>query len=130
MSYAKKERTLGELFSDLSSEMQTLLRQELLLARNEMTGKMARGANDLRSIALGGAVLYSGVLAIFAAAIALLAMAMPVWVAALAVGALASGAGYYMVKKGLGDIRRIDVTPRETVSTLKEEKKWLKDKAA
>ena len=52
MSYAKKEehereKTLNELMTDLSVEVRDLFRQEMLLAKNEMSAKISRGVNDM-----------------------------------------------------------------------------------
>ena len=117
MSYAKKEehereKTLNELMTDLSVEVRDLFRQEMLLAKNEMSAKISRGVNDMKSaaivIALGNAVSY--------------------WLSALIVGVVALVIGYYMVKKGLADMRKIDITPQQTISSFREDEKWLKRK--
>lgn len=129
MSYVRKEeKSFGELFSDLSYEMQSLIRAEFQLAKNEMTGKVARGVKDSRSVAIGGAVLYAGLLAIVAAGIFLLGIVIPLWLSALIIGVVVSGIGYFMVRSGVTDMKRLDLTPNETISSLKEDKKWLKEK--
>lgn len=129
MSYVRKEeKSFGDLFSDLSYEMQSLIRAEFQLAKNEMTGKVARGVKDSRSVAIGGAVLYAGLLAIVAAGIFLLGIVIPLWLSALIIGVVVSGIGYFMVRSGVTDMKRLDLTPNETISSLKEDKKWLKEK--
>lgn len=133
MSYVRKEerereRTFNELLTDLSWEVRDLLRQEMLLAKNEMTAKLTRAAGDMKSAAMGAAVLHAGFFAIVAAAVLLLGNVVSYWLSALIVGAAACAAGYYMFKKGLRDMRKIDITPHETISTLREDEKWLKEK--
>jgi hypothetical protein len=133
MSYVRKEerereRTFNELLTDLSWEVRDLLRQEMLLAKNEMTAKLTRAAGDMKSAAIGGAVLHAGFFAIVAAVVLLLGNVVSYWLSALIVGAAACFIGYYMVKKGVRDMRKIDIMPAETISTLREDEKWLKEK--
>lgn len=124
--HLKEEKSLGQLFSDLNRELQRLIRDEITLFKSEMSHKITRGAKDVSFLAVGAAVLYAGFLAVVAAAVFLLANAMPLWVSALIVGAIVLGTGYFLVQKGLKDLKRTDFTPRETISTLKGDKEWLK----
>lgn len=133
MSYVKKEereheKSLNELLSDLSNEVRDLFRQEMLLAKNEMSAKFGRAAKDMRSAAVGGAILHAGLFAVLAAIIIVLGNAVSYWVSALVVGVIASAVGYFMIKKGLRDMRKMDITPRETISSFREDEKWLKRK--
>ncbi|OGW37932.1 MAG: hypothetical protein A2010_13180 [Nitrospirae bacterium GWD2_57_9] len=126
MNHVKDEKSLGSLFSDLTSEMQRLVRDEITLLKSEMSHKITRGAKDLSFLAIGAAVLYAGLLAVVAAAVFLLALAIPIWISALIVGAIVLGIGYFLIKKGMADLKQTDFTPRETISTLKGDKEWLK----
>lgn len=128
--HVKDERPLGELFSDLSQETQRLVRDELALFKIEMSQKLSRVGKDVAFLAIGGAVLYAGLLTVVAAVVFLLGSAIPMWVSALIVGAIVLGSGYYLVQKGLTELKRTDFAPRETISTLKGDKEWLKKKAA
>ena len=47
--------------------------------------------------------------------------------AALVVGLVVAGVGYFLVQKGLTDLKRTDLAPRQTVETLKEDAQWAKD---
>ncbi|MBE7414207.1 MAG: phage holin family protein [Deltaproteobacteria bacterium] len=130
MAYVRKdERTLGELFSDLSDQIQDMVRKEFLLARNEMASKVSRGAEDARSAAIGGVLMHTGALAVAAAVILLLGLIIPLWLSALLVGLGAAWFGYGLAQKGISDLKRIDITPHQTVSTLKENRQWLRRKA-
>jgi hypothetical protein len=124
--HVKEEKSLGSLFSDLNREIQRLIRDELTLFKSEMSLKIARGAKDVSFLAVGGAVLYAGFLAVVAAAVFLLAHAVPIWISALIVGVIVLGIGYFLVQKGLKDLKQTDFSPRETISTLKGDKEWLK----
>lgn len=126
MNHVKDEKSLGSLFSDLSREIQRLVRDEITLLKSEMTHKINRGVRDFSFLAVGAAVLYAGLLTIIAMAVFLLAAALPLWVSALIVGVIVLGTGYYLVRRGLTDLKNTDFTPRETLSTLKGDKEWLK----
>ena len=127
MQQAKDERSLGQLFSELAQEMGTLVRQEISLATTEMGHKAARVGRQIGLVALGGAVAYAGFLAIVAAAVLLLAQLMPLWIAALLVGLVVAGIGYVLVQGSLAALRSLDLTPRQTVRTLKEDVEWAKE---
>jgi hypothetical protein len=123
----RDDRSLGELFSELSQETTTLIRQEVNLAKTEMSQKASRVGKHIGVLAAGGAVAYAGLLAIIAGVIALLGLAIPLWLSALLVGLVVAGAGYFLVRRGLDALKQEDLAPRETIQTLKEDKEWAKD---
>src|SRR5215210_7015439 len=89
------QRSLGELFAELSRETSTLVRGEVALAKTELTQKAARVGRDAAIVAVGGALAHAGLLAIVAAIVLLLAAAgLAPWLAAFIVGLGVAGAGY------------------------------------
>ena len=125
---AKTERSVGELLGDLMHETTTLVRQEITLAKNEMTQKASQAGRQVASLAIGGAVAYAGLLAIIAAIILLLIHAnVTPWVAALLVGIVVTAIGGAMVMKGVNALKHADMAPRQTIETLKEDAQWAKD---
>ncbi len=127
MQEGRDDRSLGELFSELSQETTTLVRQEMNLAKAEMSQKASRVGKDVGFMAAGGAVAYAGLLAILAGVIALLGLIIPLWLSALLVGLVVAGVGYFLVRRGLDALKQEDLAPRETMETLKEDKEWAKD---
>jgi Flp pilus assembly protein TadB len=121
------DRSLGELFSELSQETTTLIRQEVNLAKTEMSQKASRVGKDVGFLVAGGAVAYAGLLAVIAGVIALLGLVIPLWLSALLVGLVVAVAGYFLVRRGLDALKQEDLAPRETIETLKEDKEWAKD---
>ncbi len=117
----RQDRSLGELLAELTQEITTLVRQEISLARVEMSDKVSNIGKQLGLLAVGGALAYSGVLAIVAALVILLANAgLPWWVSALIVGVAVAAAGGMIVKKGLDAIKGQDLVPRQTLESIKE----------
>jgi uncharacterized membrane protein YqjE len=119
-----ENKPLGDLFGDLASEMSNLVRQEVALARVEISQK-AKYAG-IGYLVVGGAVAYAALLAVLAAVIMLLDKVMPAWGAALLVGVVVAAIGWLLVGKAMSALQRMEVTPRETVETLKEDAAWMK----
>jgi hypothetical protein len=136
MGFATQDRSLGDLLRDLSAETGDLLRNEVELAKAEISEKAARVGTDVGAVALGGAMAFAGGLALLFAAItgltALLDTFLPlgvaVWLAPLIVGAVLVFLGYGRIKTALGDLKNISLAPRQTTRSLQENKQWLKSK--
>ena len=62
-------RPLGDLFGDLASDMSNLVRQEVALAKLEVTQKAKYLGRNVGYLVVGGAVAYAGLLAVIAAII-------------------------------------------------------------
>jgi hypothetical protein len=119
-------KPLGDLFSDLASEMSNLVRQEVALAKVEVSQKAKYVGRNVGYLVVGGAVAYAAMLAVIAAIIMLLDKVMPNWGAALLVGVLVGGVGWLLIGKALSALQQADMTPRQTVETLKEDATWMK----
>ncbi len=128
MQQNRDNRSLGELFAELSRETSTLVRQEVQLAKVEMTQTASRVGQDIGFLAVGGAVAYAGFLALIAALIlALAALGLAWWLSALLVGLVVAGIGGFLVWRGLSALQQEDLAPRQTIETLKEDKEWAKE---
>jgi len=118
----QQDRSLGELFGDLSREITTLVRQEMALARTEMSQKLSRLGKDAGFVAAGGLVAYAGLLTLIAALVIILHQAgLALWASALLVGLVVAGVGGFLVVRGLNALKQEDLTPRETLASLKED---------
>ena len=122
-----RERPIGELVKDLSSQTSTLVRQEIELARAELQqkGKLAgKGAGMLGGAAVA-AVLALG--ALTAGLVALLDTAMATWVAALIVMALWAIVALVLAKVGQKSLQKATPPAPQTVETVKEDIQWAKN---
>lgn len=124
-----EERSIGELFGELSQDMALLVRQETQLARTEMQQKLSKITTDLVALATGGIVAYLGGLALTAFVILLLIdpIGLKPWLAALIVGAVLGIVGWVMLQRGLKELKRTDPTPRRTVDSIKDDIQWAKE---
>lgn len=127
MQRQEDTRSLGELFSELANETTMLVRQEIQLARTEMTQKATRAGKDVGMIGAGGALAYAGLLALIAALIIGLGELIPLWLSALIVGLVVVGVGYLLIQRGLTALKQIDPVPQQTIQTLQEDKEWVKE---
>jgi hypothetical protein len=125
MAANSDNRSLGELFSELSRETGTLIRKELELASTEMTSKARIAGGHAAVVAAGGALAHAGMLVILAAiVIALTRVGITAWLSALIVGVVTAGVGYLLVNRGLASLRQTSMAPKQTIETLKEDAKW------
>jgi hypothetical protein len=126
----REDRSIGELFSELSQKTTTLVRQEIQLAKVEMSQKASRVGKNVGFLIIGGVVAYTGLLAVVAAGIVLLGEVIAYWLSAAIIGVVIAAVGAVLVIKGANTLRQEEPTPRETVETLQEDKEWLKDQTS
>ena len=126
----KEERSIGELFSELANETSTLIRQEVALAQVEITQKASTAGKNVGYLAVGGFVGYAGLLAIVAGVIMGLSYFIPAWLAAIIVGAIIAVVSYVLVSSALSALKNMDVKPTETVESIKEDARWLKNQVS
>lgn len=133
MQPLRDDRSLGQILRDLREETTQLLRQEVDLAKTEMSEKMSKLGTNMGSVATGGAVLFAGALVLLAALtlglIALFSQFMDrdvaMWLAPLLVGGILAGIGYSMMTKALHALKQEGIAPKRTTQSLKENKEWL-----
>jgi uncharacterized membrane protein YqjE len=122
-----RDHSIGELVKDLASETSTLVRQEIDLAKAEMTerGKrLGKGAGMLGAAALVG-LLAAGSLT--ACLIAALDLAMPTWLAALIVTVVFVAIAAVLALIGRKQIQEATPpVPEQAIDSVKEDVQWAK----
>jgi hypothetical protein len=126
MQQSREDRSLGELFSELSRQTSTLIRQEVALAKAEMKQKGSEAGKDIGMMAAGGALAYAGLLALIATVIIVLANVMAWWLSALIVGIVVVAIGGLMIQRGMSALKQSGIAPEQTIDTLKEDKEWAR----
>jgi putative superfamily III holin-X len=122
-----EERPLGELFGELANKTGVLFRQELELAKVELSENASVVGSDAATLVAGGFVAYAGFLAVLAAIVVGLATFMPLWLAALATGLVVIIVGYALIRRSLDSLKRHDLAPRQTLATIHEDAEWVKE---
>ena len=123
-----RERPIGDLVKQLAGQTSTLVRQELDLAKAEMSQKASiagKGAGLLGGAAVVG-LLAAGALTAFL--ILLLSEAMDAWLAALIVTVVMAAVAAALGLAGRNRIRAATPpVPEQTVETVKEDVEWAKN---
>ena len=124
-----EERSIGELFGELSQDLGLLVKQEARLAKTEMQQKLSKVTQDLAALVTGGIVAYLGGLALTAFLILLLIhpIGLAPWLSALIVGVVLGVIGWFMLQRGLKNLKEVDPAPRRTVESIKEDIQWAKE---
>jgi xanthine/uracil permease len=125
-------RSLGDLLTGLTTDLSTLLRQEVQLAKVETLEKIASAMQGIVSMAAGGFMLYAGFLTLLAALVTGIAswFSLPLWLSALIVGVVVALIGTGLLQAGRSALQQVNVVPEKTVETIKENVEMIKEKTA
>ncbi len=125
-SNTREARPIGDIVQDIVRDFQEVIRGEIRLARAEVTANVDRAKN---AGVMFGAAAITGLMAagaLVATCIAALALAMPVWLAALITtfffGCVAGAA----LAMGRERLRKVDALPKQTMDSLKDDVEWAK----
>ncbi len=141
--YAEHDRdhepSLTDLLKELRDESIRLFRQEVALAKTEMTDKASRTGRNVAYLAVGGSVAYAGLLILLMAAVVGLYVAFisagvshatSGWLAPLIVGAVVAAIGYGLVQKAMSTLKHESLAPERTMETMQDNKNWIKEKVS
>jgi hypothetical protein len=125
------ERPIGDLVKQLAGQTSTLVRQEIDLAKAELTQKgqtAGKGAGLIGGAAVIG-LLAAG--ALTACLILVLAEVIPDWLAALVVAIVFGAIAAVLALQGRNRIRAAGPpVPEQTVDTVKEDVEWAKTRTS
>lgn len=119
-----------KLVSDLSEQVSRLVRDELRLARLELTQKGKRAGVGAGLFGAAGMSAFFGGAALVAAVIMLLALVMPGWLAAAIVAAVLFIAAAVFGLTGKKQVKRVGPpVPSETIASVRADIDMVKEKA-
>jgi uncharacterized membrane protein YqjE len=121
-----RDNSIGDLLKQLSQDTSTLVRQEMALARAELTeqGKRAgTGAGMLGGAGVAGLLTLG---ALTATVIGVLDTAMAFWLAALIVTVVWAAITGVLALQGRNKIKEAGPPAPQTVETVKEDVRWAK----
>jgi hypothetical protein len=125
MAERADDRSIGELFAELSRETTALIRKEVELATTEMSAKARQAGVQAGVVAAGGALVHAGLLVLLAAiVIGLAQLGVAPWLSALIVAVAVMAGGYALVSQGLAKMRTTNLAPTQTMESLKETATW------
>lgn len=122
------ERPIGELLKDLSQQTTTLLKQELELAKAEISEKGKKAGAGAGLLGGAGVAGLAALGAFTAFLILVLDIFMPAWVAAGIVTILYAIPAAVLALQGRDKVKQATpLTPEQTVETVKEDVEWAKN---
>lgn len=122
------QRSLGELLSELSTDVSMLMRKEIQLARVETAQKINAALGNIVGIVVGGAIAYAGALGLVAAAIVALAQIWPLWLAAAAIGLLLVVIGAITIMSAQSSLKHMNVAPERMIESIREDAEMVREK--
>jgi uncharacterized membrane protein YqjE len=125
-------RSIGALLRDLAEGSAMLVRGEVRLARIETGAAIAGVGKGTAFVAMGAVLALLGSLSVLAGVVLLIGdQWLPAdlyWVAALIVLLISGAIAAWFAKRGMALLSPSQLAPNETVTTLKEDKEWLKQR--
>jgi hypothetical protein len=122
-----RERPLPELLKQLSEETTRLVRQELELAKAELTQKGKQAGAGAGLFGVAGAIGFLALAALTTCFILALNAVMPAWLAALLVAVVYGVVAAVLAMRGRAKVKQATPpVPEQTIETVKEDVEWAK----
>src|ERR1044071_6440856 len=122
-----RERPIGEVARELTSDLSLLGRQEIELAKAEMAEKGRTAAPGFAMFGGAGIVALCAAGALTAFLVLVLSLFLPEWAAAVLVGVSLTAVAYVLVRKGKERVSDAGKpVPEQTIETVKEDVEWTK----
>jgi len=123
------DRSLGDLFSDMTSQLSTLFRQELQLAQAEIKQEVAK-AGQAAGMLAGAAIFALGMLTLLAFSLAYLvsewtdSTPLGFFIVAVVLGIVAA----VLANIGQKRLKQVNPKPVQTIETLQEDAQTIKER--
>ena len=127
---ALHDQPVSELVKQLTEQTRTLARQEIELAKAELTEKGRKAGIGAGMFGAAGLLGFLAVATLTACFVLALATALEPWLAALLVAALYGAAAGVLALTGKRRVTEATpAVPEQTVDTVKEDVQWAKQRA-
>lgn len=123
----RADPSIGELVSQLSAQTSRLVRDEMRLAQTEFREAAKHAGLGAGLLSVAGLLAVLGLGTLVTAAVAALALVLPLWAAALVIGVVlfaAAGVAGLVSKKQL---QKTDPVPQQTVASVKQDLHEVKE---
>jgi uncharacterized membrane protein YqjE len=125
-------RSLGTLLRDLADGSAALVRGEARLAKVELSAAATGIGKGTAFVATGAVLALLGSLSLLAGIVLLIGdqwlPADQYWLGALVVLVITGAIALVLARRGMSMLAPSQLAPTETVTTLKEDKEWLKQR--
>jgi hypothetical protein len=127
----KDDRSLGTLLTQLTSDTSELVRQEIALAKAEMSEKLTQLGLAIAALVAGGLVFFGGFLVLLDAAVFGLGRVLEPYglpaLAALIVAIATMIVGIVILMIGRNNLKPANLTPSRTAQSLRRDKDLVKE---
>ncbi|MGC1480144.1 MAG: phage holin family protein [Chthoniobacterales bacterium] len=136
-SHPGRPESVPELLKELRDDATMLVRQEVALFKTETSETVSKLLRNLAYVGVGAFVALLGLIFLLQALSSLATLGLAAagleehafWVAPLMVGLLVTIIGLFLLNKGIETLKKTSLTPTQTIETLKDDKKWIQNKA-
>jgi len=121
--------SMSSLLGGIASDLQTLIRQEVALAKAEILREWDKAKTAAGAMAAGGAVLAVGGLFLCLTVAAALheGARLPWWASFLIVGGVLAITGAVLLFFGRRKAAQVNVVPPQTAETMRENVQWIRN---
>jgi Na+/melibiose symporter-like transporter len=132
-----EQSSIVYLFKKLRDDTATLVRDEISLAKTEISEKIASTSRNVGYLAAGALVAYAALMVILQGLSLLLralfiaggmSEASASLLGFLIIGAVVGVIGAILILKSLNTLKKEPLTPTKTAETLKQDKEWVQSK--
>jgi hypothetical protein len=124
--HALDSHSSKELVGELYDQAMRLVKDEVHLAKVEIRDEIKEAGRAGQMAGIGGYLLNGAFFVLLFGCAFLLSVWLPLWASALIVGGICALVGGVVLSKGIHKFRHLEVKPRETLDTLKEDGQWMK----
>jgi hypothetical protein len=133
-----RHESIPGLLKDIRDQTTHLMRQEVALARTEVSEKISKIARNSIYLIAGALVALASLVILLQSLSWLVDMWLEntrwerhsTWLAFLLVGLVAATIGALTARKGAKTIKRENLVPEKTIESLKEDKAWMRRKVS
>lgn len=122
-----QRQSFGDLLSQLANNSAALVRDEIALAKQEMTEKISSFKSGVIVVAIGAFIGVLAILTLLAAAVIGLGNLIGPGYSALVIGGVLAIIAGIITASGMGRLKETSLKPEQTIETLEEDKEWLKE---
>ena len=126
MDMAAGDRSITEVFQNIIGNVQEIVRSEVRLIKTEVKDDANRAKPPLTMLAIGGAAALFATFFSLLAIVYALALVLPIWAAALIVGAALAVVASMTISAGLNQFKQVFPPLKKTVESTKENVEWVK----
>ena len=124
----EQEKSLGTLMRDLLQQLSTLVRDEIQLARAEMTEKTNQVAAGAGMVGAALAFGIGAIVILLLALVLVLDAVMQAWLAALLVGIAAAVVAMLLMNAGRSKMKARNLAPNRTIDSVRRDGQLAREK--